>query len=151
MESEIEQSQKILKEHVQLEYWEIAKIIMMGAYTLITLIFGTYVYQKTRSITHTKSKAIIIYFIVGSFGWGITSVIWMFIDPRNTIFYLVGGMSYLIQSVSCNGGCMLMLSFRKYQLQLNAHVEDTRKIIQSIDQYNKMVCYVKISIVALIA
>ena len=134
MESEVEQSQKILREHVQLEYWEIAKIIMMGAYTLITLIFGTYVYQKTSSITHTNSKVIIIYYIMGAFGWGIGSVYWMFIDSQSSIYYLVGFMSVLIFSVSTYRGFVLGMRFRKYQLQLKAQVEDTRKIIESIDQ-----------------
>ena len=151
MESEIEQSQKILRENVQLECWEIAKIIMLGAYSLIMLTIGPYVYQKTRSITHTKSKAIIIYYIVGSFGWGVGSVIWMFIDSQSSIYYLVGGTSYLIYSVLACGGSILFFNFRKIQLILNAQVEDTRKIIQSIDQYKQIVYFFKIYIVGLAA
>ena len=59
MECEIEQIDgKIMKEH--LEWWNIVSITVVAVYSLIMAITGPYVYLKTRRITKTKSKAIII-------------------------------------------------------------------------------------------
>ena len=60
VECKIEQIDgKIMKDH--LEWWDIVSITFVTVYSFTMAITGPYVYWKTRRITQTKSKVIIIY------------------------------------------------------------------------------------------
>lgn len=115
----------------------------------IVFLSGCYVFWKTKSITRTRSKAILIYLVFASVALASFGSMKVVTIPGTKQHKLCQGLHRLFIYLTCLGIVVYQVSFKKYQVQLNAQLEETKKIIEQVENAESTMTKAKFCIFAL--